>query len=140
MNAPAQKINQVTRDFFDLCIRPDVILHLGTCCTDCWPDAAREMFEESSDEVWKAMGLVHPDEEDDCEDFWTDILRVYKRHGWLVQFTTPVVRYSAKGTGSFSWGHCQIFWLYGETYEDVCEKAVAWVEKYHDEEKTKAGQ
>ncbi len=44
-------------------------------------------------------------------------------HGWLLRVKTPV----GATKGLFSWGHCYVRWVYGDTYEEALEAGFEWV-------------
>jgi hypothetical protein len=50
----------------------------------------------------------------------------YGRLGYLVNVATPVMRPVADGVRSYSWRRYRTRWLYGETMENVVQKALDW--------------
>lgn len=49
--------------------------------------------------------------------------------GFLVQFATPVMTPWGDGANSYSWGHCNTGWVYGETLAQATKKGLQWVAK-----------
>lgn len=56
----------------------------------------------------------------------TEWLWESKKFGWLLNVSTPVMTHDATGS-TFSWGYCNTYWVYGDTFEGTIDQALAWV-------------
>lgn len=130
-------MKQTINDFVDSAIRAEKILHLGTMCMDdSWPDIASESFEDDPDEVWAALGVAEPDEA--SEEEWAEAIRDARKLGFLVQFATPVPDHFYDSGHSFSWGCYTLHWIYDESFENACVRALKWQEEYIKQMRAKA--
>lgn len=124
-----EEMKQTINDFFDSAIRAEKILHLGTMCMDdSWPDIASKAFEDDPDDVWAALGLAEPDEI--SQEEWGEAIRDARKLGFLVQFATPVPDRFYDGGYTFSWGHYTLHWIYDESFENACVRALKWQEEF----------
>lgn len=123
-------MQQIISDFFDSSLRVEKVIHLGTMCMDdIWPTAAMDAFEDDAEEVWEALGSLAPDEASTEE--WGEALRCMRKLGFLVQFATPMPRdFSDDGGYSFSWGHYTTQWIYDDSFESACARALKWQEEF----------
>ena len=122
-------MKQTINDFFDSAIRAEKILHLGTMCMDdSWPDIASESFEDDPDEVWAALGVAEPDEA--SEEEWAEAIRDARKLGFVVQFATPVPdHFCFPGA---------LHWIYDESFENACVRALKWQEEYIEQKRAEA--
>mgnify|MGYP000867274884 CR=1 FL=1 len=123
------EMRKIISDFFDSSIRVEKLIHLGTMCMDdVWPEIASEAFEEDAEDVWEALEHLEPD--DACKEEWSETLRCIRKLGFLVQFATPVP-YGFSGNGySCSWGQYTTQWIYGDSFELACARALKWQEEF----------
>lgn len=49
--------------------------------------------------------------------------------GFLAKVSTPVRRYRADGCYTFGWHYIRYTWVYGETVEQVAERALDWANR-----------
>jgi hypothetical protein len=133
-------MNKIRENFFDNCIRPEAIIHLGTQCLDnnSWPDVAKDAFQDDFENVWEAIGIDPPAEDVDDIEIIEEHLRHNKKYGFLVQFATPVPTDIKENCYSLSWGYYTTQWIYADTYESACEKAVQWQADYINGKRKKA--
>lgn len=135
------EMRDIQEEFFNNSIRPEKIIHLGTqCIDDCsWTDDAEEAFMNDFERVWEAIGISPPEEEPD--ELWAiaEHLLHGKKNGFLIQFATPMPRNITKGGSySFSWGAYTTHWVYADSFEIACEKAIEWKNEYIAKEFEKA--
>ncbi len=123
--------------FSDLSIRPDRIFHLGTQGN---PEAPAQdlvgAIEDFPEEIFLAIGVTL-NSLNSLDDSLTDLLEFLEsedKRGFLVEFGTPVPRFHTNGSPdyAFSWGTYSVTWIYAETYQEACEKAVEWRNQYID--------
>jgi hypothetical protein len=127
--------------FFDNSIRPDEIIHLGLQCIDeySWPDAATEAFEDDFDQVWDAIGLSPPGDNEDEKWAIADHLLHNNKHGFLIKFATPVpISFSENGYSTNGWGYYTTKWIYADSFDEACEEAMRWHQEYIDKKRAKA--
>lgn len=131
------EMKQIMSEFFNSAIRIEQIIHIGTMCMDdAWPDIASEAFESDAEDVFKAIGICCPDEDDREE--WSQALRDAGKMGWLVQFATPIPGSILDDSYSFSWGYYATCWIYDDDFYNACTKALKWHEEFIAEKKAKA--
>ena len=134
------KMTKIEEEFFDNSIRAESIVHIGTQCLDdySWSDAAEEAFQQDFERVWPALG-IHPPEEDE-DELWaiSEHLKDHNKSGFLVQFAAPIPKFMDSDSYTCSWGYYTTEWIYAETYDAVCEKAIKWRKEYLEKEKLKA--
>lgn len=46
--------------------------------------------------------------------------------GFAIQFATPVYHSARKDCRSYSWGHCYLKWVYGDTLSEAWAAAIKW--------------
>lgn len=46
--------------------------------------------------------------------------------GFAIQFATPVYHSATKDCRSYSWGHCYLKWVYGNTLNEAWSAAIRW--------------
>ncbi len=131
-------MQQIIGDLFDSALRVEKLIHIGTMCMDdSWPDIASESFEEDFNDVWAAMGISEPDES--CESEWSEALRDARKLGFLVQFATPVPdRFYDGGSYSFSWAFYTLHWIYDDSLESACVRALEWKEEFIEKKRANA--
>lgn len=128
-------IKDILEVFFDESIRPEVIIHIGTQITDdSTASYVKEELELDYEGVFNALAIPSPTLDDvrnsnDIEGL-SCYFRQARRLGFLVKFATPVPSNLSEYSYSFSWGHYATKWLYAETYEGVCAKAIEWQREY----------
>lgn len=71
-----------------------------------------------------------------ADDEVSEWLLTSKKVGWLLGVTTPVKSHHATGA-TFSWGWCHSTWIYGDTFDEAVDRALAWVAECRAEERTK---
>lgn len=137
-------MESIRNQFFDNDIRPEKVIHLGTMCLgEDWPDISEDAFDDDRDEILNALGLASAGDDDDLpEELWElgQLLESRAKLGWLVLFATPVPRTFSENGYSFSWGHYATQWIYGESFEDCCVKAVKWHAEFVEGRRQKAEQ
>ena len=115
---------------FDSTIRAEMIIHIGCqMIDDALPSYVRDVFNDCGDEVWEALGLSAPDEGESANELeLSDYLCDNRKQGYLVQFATPVPKNFNEGQTmwSVSWGHFALGWVYGNSMQECCEKALEW--------------
>lgn len=131
------KMPEIIRAFFDSTIRVETLIHIGTMCMDhAWPRIAEEAFEDDYEDIWKAIGIEPPEDED------RELISVYLvdncKKGFLVQFATPMPDRFNEGGFSFSWSWYTTHWIYDETYEGACKKALAWQREFIEQKRKAA--
>ena len=116
-----------------------MILNLGIqCMEDCFADHAEDCINSDWEEIWAAVGIEppHPDESDN-EDIAYH-LQACGKSGYLVRFATPIPRDITTSSFRFSWGMYTTQWIYSETIQDACNKAIEWRRGYIEKERAKA--
>lgn len=132
-----KKMKQIISEFFDSSIRVEKVIHIGTMCMDsAWPDIARKAFEYDPTDVWAALGLQEPEIED--SDEWGEVLREGRKLGYLIQFATPIPDDFYDGGYSFSWGWYTTHWIYDDSFESACAKALKWQDEFIERRRAKA--
>lgn len=105
---------------------------------DAWPDIAREAFmEDEPDRIWEEIGIEPPYDLDD-EGLIFEHLTDNQKFGYLVKFATPVPQDITADSHRLSWGYYSIKWIYAESYEQACEKALDWRQEFIDRRREKA--
>lgn len=56
--------------------------------------------------------------------------------GFLFQLARPVYRYRDGKMAEFSWGYYHTEWLYAETIEQICERAIEQVTRWEEQDQT----
>lgn len=105
-------------------------------------DDALEFFQENDKTIQRCLGklpgYVVESLENDSEWMQKEVLQewlsIIGKQGYLVQFSTPVMKNVTTISSSYSWGHYATYWVYGETIEDAIEKGFAWVAKRRKKE------
>lgn len=120
-------------------VRAESIIHLATMLAhDQWPDAAKEAFmEEEPERIWSAIGIEPPYDIDD-EGLIFEHLMDHSRLGFLVSFATPVPQDIGHESWRLSWGYYRMEWIYADTYEQACEKALDWRQEFVDRRREEA--
>jgi hypothetical protein len=133
------KTNETIHKFIEKNIQPEKIFHLGTMChdSDRWPDDVEDSFQQDFDEIFEALGIDAPEEPDDFDEIYMlcEHLTLNRKHGFLVQFATPVIKFLSEKSFASGWHYYTQEWIYAETYEQACEKAIAWAEERYEQEK-----
>ena len=128
------QILEISNEFFNQSIRIEQIIHIGTMCMDdAWPEIAKEAFER--EEVWVAIGIEEPD--DVSTEAWGEAIRDACKLGFLVQFATPVPENFYERGYSFSWGWYSTKWIYDESFESACKKAMEWRDEFVEKRRAK---
>ena len=124
---------------FENNIRAEAIIHIPTMLAQyAWPDIAREAFmEDEPDRIWEQIGIEPPYDLDD-EELIFEHLTDNRKFGYLVQFATPVPLDIEADSHHLSWGFYSMKWIYAETYEQACEKAVEWRQAFVETKRKKA--
>lgn len=125
----------------------ETILHLGALVAsgDKRNDAFEDFIQDFDEHTVKALKeslpfvgkfwevLQKEDRMDDDEENAAEFLQVACDSGllgFLVQVAHPVMEYEKSGkSASFSWGHYNTAWVYGESMPEVVGKAIVWAEK-----------
>ena len=119
--------------FFDNDIRPDEIIHLGLQCMNeySWPDAAEVAFEQDFEQVWAALEIPPPEEDEDEKWAIAEHLLRNGKTGFLVKYATPVpTRFSDNGYSTNGWGYYTTKWIYADEFEYTCRQAIKWQREY----------
>lgn len=132
-------INKIIESMYEDNIRAEVIIHVPTMLAhDSFPDAAREAFmEDDPDTVWEAIGIEPPYDLDD-EGLIFEHLMDEGKTGFLIRFATPVPTDIEADHHSLSWGFYSMHWIYSETYQEACEKALEWREQFIERKRKEA--
>ena len=99
---------------------------------DCEPDIIENCLGEIPD--W--IDLEGPTFERGDSVF--DWLRDCNKLGFLVQFATPVMTKTGEHSRSYTWGHYNTQWIYGNTLEEAIAKGLDWVGERRKAEDAKA--
>ncbi len=120
----------IVEQFFENSIRPEVIIHLGTQCIDedALPENVRDALLNDWEETWIELGIAIPQDAD--IPLMCDLLQRYRKTGFLVSFSTPTPQNISEQSYTFSRGYFTSKWLYADTYEEVCQKAIEWQAGY----------
>lgn len=123
---------EISETFFDVSIRAELIIHIGTQLLDgCTSDAVEEAFNDDWSQIWEALGCrPTEDGESDMEDVSYYLRNQVEKQGYLVKFATPVPHRFTEHGYAFSWGYYTSSWIYAETYEEACQKAIEWQAEY----------
>jgi len=124
---------------FENNIRAEGIIHIPTMLAqDAWPDIAREAFmEDEPDQIWGEIGIEPPYDLDD-EGLIFEHLTDNRKFGYLVKFATPVPQDITADSHRLSWGYYSMKWIYAESYEQACEKALDWRQEFINRRREKA--
>ncbi|MBY5938021.1 hypothetical protein [Marinobacter nauticus] len=120
-------------------LRAESIIHLATMLAhEQWPEAAKEAFmEEEPERIWSAIGIEPPYDLDD-EGLIFEHLMDHSKLGYLVSFATPVPQDINHESWRLSWGYYRMKWIYADTYESACYKALEWREKFVSQKREEA--
>ncbi|WP_105198991.1 hypothetical protein [Pseudoalteromonas sp. T1lg10] len=122
-------------------IRADKVICIAVQMIDeAIADDARDAFDEDTDKVFAALELPIEEwekvyeEMNHCPSLGYEEISYYLRQkgkqGFLVQFATPLPRELLKcGSYTFHWGYYARKWIYGDTMQEACEKALPWREE-----------
>lgn len=129
---------QIISDFYNEIIRAETILHLAIQCIDeaHAPDA-KDALSLDWEDIWNALGCEIPESESTPEEI-SDYLRNKGINGFLVKFATPVPQYIDGDGYSVTWSWYATKWIYSETLEGACQKALKWKSEYIENKKAKA--
>ena len=114
---------------FDTTMRAERILHFASQgMEDSFPDDLKNAFESDWEDIWKAVGIDEPENEEN----WAiaETLINSNKLGFLVQMATPVPKDVGEHGYSYSWGFYQMKWFYGESLDEVYKAAGQWQESY----------
>jgi hypothetical protein len=127
---------ETIESMFEGSIRAEVIIHLATMLAqDSFPGIATEAFmEEDPEPLWESIGIEPPYDLDDPGLIF-DHLMDNDKSGFLVKFATPVPQNIKDGSHSMSWGYYATHWIYADTYQEACEKALAWRQEFYKKRK-----
>ncbi|PHS64371.1 MAG: hypothetical protein COB09_08330 [Thalassobium sp.] len=137
-------MKEISTEFFDNSIRAELIVNIPSMLSDedSPPDIIADNVYDDLDRTCAAMGIKPPSIHDiDDLGFWfSDLARRKGFNGFLVQFATPIpTNIRQDGGFSFSWGYYTTQWIYGDTYEEACAKAVEWAAGFVSEKRAAAG-
>lgn len=124
------QILEIIKEFFDESIRVEQLIHIGTMCADeAWSSIAQFAFDDDHESVWNAIGIEPPDDDDNESTFMH--LMDHLKTGFLVEFATPVPqKIYSDGSFMFSWSNYTTTWIYDESFEQACQKALEWRRKF----------
>lgn len=132
--AMSNEAKELSGYFFDNSIRPEQIIHLGTQCVhdfDEWESDLSDLFADYLEDICEAIGIEPTEELDDDMTNLPSFLVDSGKPGFLVRFATPVPKqFYSSGGYSWSWGHYTTKYIYGDTYEEACKKAMKWQADY----------
>ncbi len=122
----------LTRRWFDLSLRIETLIHLGTMAIDySFSTPAEEFFEDEPEEAERLLGCV-VDESPDWEELSTFLYENGKL-GFLVKLATPVPS-NFSDDGSYQtngWGHFMTKWFYTEGFDETFfETAEKWRDEF----------
>lgn len=132
---------EITDAFFTEALRVDTVIPVELSChtEEALTDAFVEEFADwaleldQDDEIalfdhlpgFKEFLALSARDADDIA-----IWLYHKNHdGFLAQVSTPVRAYRTDGSYTFGWHFIQYTWVYGETLEQVAERALAWANR-----------
>lgn len=133
-------IEKETNDrFLEESVRAEVIIHIGTMFIDgAVSSEVRDALEFDWENIFTAIGCDQPEHED--EDFIVDYFRdEVNKQGFLVRFSTPIPKNISRHGYSISWGSYMNKWIYADTYQEACNKALVWRGDYIKQAKLAAG-
>jgi len=138
----AVEASQLRQDFHNATLRMDVLIYLPAAISGGIAGEALEKFVEYdlADEV-ETNGLLFPGveglSEDELRGDWeANVDYIASRHsevGFLAELARPVFT-----RGSYSWGHYNTRWFYGETIEEIMKQAITWADALDAKNKAKA--
>lgn len=104
------------------------ILHIGASLSDDSFPENNNVFDDHHTEICELLGIK---EEDVDEWGLEEILSNTSKKGFVGVVKTPVPK-NVGSDGSYvcSWGDCALGYVYAETFEGLCKKAVKWAVKY----------
>ena len=116
-------------EFFDNNLRAEQIIHIGTMCLDEDLDRnINDLFNDDCDDLFSAMGCSSPEDREDDISYY--LRNEVKKQGFLVRFATPIPFNISKSGYSCSWCVRTSKWVYGESYQEACDKALVWHDDY----------
>jgi uncharacterized protein YodC (DUF2158 family) len=130
--------NPLVQLAFDHHLRAEQIIHLGTmACCDPMADIAQEAFEDDWEQIRSALQINPPDLD---RETIAEHLMLSDRLGFLVQIGMPVPHRFTEGGGylHYGFGHYHCRWFYGETIEQVFEKAAKYQTEYVERKRAEA--
>lgn len=144
---------EITDAFFENALKVDIVIPVALSCHDyeALPDAFEEDFAEwlfdvpsDSDLLNQLPGIeqfLGGGEASDIEVAAEVAEWLYDNNfdGFLAQISTPVRTYRADGSAHMGWHLSQYSWVYGDTMEQVAERALAWIARRIEVWKAKGG-
>ena len=121
----------------ELNVRPAAIIHLATMLSDCEapPEILLESFDDDFDVVLEALGLGEESHQDFDAYLLYDALSAVGKLEWLVKFEAPIPTAFYGADMDYSWGFYTSTWIYGDTYNSCCQKALKWRNKFIEEQR-----
>lgn len=103
--------------------------------SDCF-ESASGAVEELKDEIF-AGAQSYTDQSmvplfeagQACGDYEEDLPGQLVRrnlNGFAIRFATPVYSHADEDSCIFSWGHCYLRWVYGDTLADAWQAGIKW--------------
>lgn len=126
----------IAKTFYLSNIRVDALVHLATSGTQgALHNTVEDHFKNEWDEIWAAIGLKAPEDED--ADAIACTLVDHNHLGFLVNVATPVPKNITETGYSYSWSNYTSKWFYGEDLEAVYETAMEWQAEYMAKQRAK---
>jgi len=127
---PAEPTNRsIGQRCLERTFRADHIIHLGSMYVDeTVPPSFEDLFDTEFDELMADFELEATDFDngDGAYHFLEELIRQEKL-GFLVKFSKPAP--PPPGLKISPWNCTHGRWFYGETYEDVHQQALKWVDE-----------
>jgi len=121
----------LSKRFLENAIRLENVIHLGTMCVDQFPPSCvADAFEDDWINVARGLGVEPSTTPSDGPDNIAEFVVQQDKFGFLVQCATPVPSFN----GDNSWeGMYYLFWVYGEDWDELFNKAVAARDLFHNQ-------
>ncbi len=82
-----------------------------------------------NDDPFDISGGIESDQDLDLEEFLIESIRDAGVFGVAMQVSCPVVTHGERSR-SYSWGHCRLGWVYGETFDKAHDAAIDWARQH----------
>lgn len=82
------------------------------------------------------VDALYGDDDEAVKDAFCEFVHSTGKYGFLVKFSTPLMKHMGEGRTSYSWGCWCTRWVYGETMDEAVESGLAWVASRRESELT----